>query len=165
MGMDTADFDLPQAPARRPAKSQRPSRGSADPVLALLEELERFVEDRVLVRSYPLGTHDAHYFAGPIKREHLFDSPWSYYAKYGYGAVDGITLFGQVALVPEPELPMEDDFAAEPSDEAPQTTGLEELLDQMLQAFPNDLLATARWPRVTVTPIAIFRSTSAETAD
>ncbi len=143
---------------QRPKTKQVPQ----DPFVDALSELEQFLSDRVLVRSYPLGVDDPHHFVGPIKREHLLESAWTFYAKYGYSPVEDLTMFGQVALVPDDRAG--EDLAEDDVSAVPLAADFEDLLDAIVRAYPNDLLATARWPRVTVTPIAVYRRLSLQPA-
>lgn len=146
--------DTPRSTKQRPKIKQV----TQDPLVAAASELEQFLSDRVLVRSYPLGADDPHHFVGPIKRQHLLESAWTFYAKYGYSPVEDLTMFGQVALVPDDVA--DEDLEKDDSSIAQAAVDLEGLLDAMVRAYPNDLLATARWPRVTVTPIAVYRRLS-----
>ena len=139
-----------QLDPRRRAGAQKGS-GPKDlkRLASALEALEDLLRERLLVRSYPLGPTNAHQLVGPLRSEFLLDEPSTLYLKYGFASVP-LTLLGQVAYRPEPV------FEVESEEDEPQEQ-LDELLDSMLEQFP-DFLASAKWPRVTVTPIAVYRT-------
>ncbi len=126
----------------------------------LVAALEGVTEQRILLRVFPLHQDvSQHHLVGPLRADSLMDSPGELYAKYGLSLLEGVTVLGQVANRPLPDLDGASEDAPSSSPGQGDDSGdIDAMIDTFIDLYPK-LSGTARWPFVTISPIAVYRST------